>query len=1271
MLARLLTIASVVALSGALPLTVQAAGAPSDAHPGQIAARAHAATAATAHSTASQPIYLNRSYSFADRAADLVSRMTLAEKASQMDSSAAPAIPRLGVQAYGWWNESLHGVSRLQLTPSGNATVLDNTTSYPIDLSLGSSWDTSLMYQEASAISDEAREVVPENSLNLDFYSPTVNLSRDPRWGRNDETFSEDPLLTAAIASQYVNGMQGQDQQGHRLPQGGGYLKTITTIKHFAANNTEDTRLTGSANMDERTLREYYTAQFKQIIQQSHPGSIMSAYNEVNGTPSAADVHLIDTLARQTFGFTGYFTSDCDAIYEIVAGHHWQPPGYSRPVNNTERNAFANAAGEDLECNAGYADNFNYGNSVPTAVGQRIKTSTDTYNVNDVDTSLERLFTARMELGEFDDVANEPWVKAARAQLAPGTWTNSDANGAVTETPARLALAREVADRSLVLLKNSDETRQDGTVGKVLPIHVPSSGPFKVAVMGYFANPVSNFLGDYSSNQGVPGTANEVSPYQGIKSAIQAINPNAQVDFYNGFTGGGTTAASLTNIDPAAVNAAANYNDVIVYAGTDDTTGTEGQDRTSLALPGAQAQLIQEVAAKNPNTVGVMETLGEVDVSGFQNSVPAMIWSSYNGERKGDALADVLLGNYDPSAHLPFTWYQSASELPPINDYNIRPAATTPGRTYMYFNGPVSYPFGFGLSYTTFKDSNVQVDHQQLNANDTFHVSVDVTNTGTTAGEDLVQLYASTPDALQRPIKRLEGFQQVELAPGQTKTVTLTVKVPNLAFFSDALNRYEVDDGRYGIQIGSSADDVLLQRFVTVSGSLTPVPSVLTAQPTMLGEAARGIQQRVMFPEQAVVVPHVTVSMSDESLYGYISAGQSKPFPAGMHFTYTSDHPGVVNVGPGGTIRTLSNGVATITATATYQGVSSSTQFVIRVLSELDRLAVNGQNLPGFHPDTYSYDVVVPDHAGVPRISASTPDPSASVAITQATSVPGTASVTETGPDGIPFTYNVYFARRARSDDFNGTTVGPQWSWVRQDPLTEHVGSGSLQITPEQGDLTGTTNTAHNILVQPALGDWTIESKLTFSTPPHADTQQAGIIAYQDDDNYLKLGWEYSSGVAQLVETTEDSLSGTPATQVLTTIPTAGILSNTVWLRMVKVGPRYTSYYSTDGVHFVPIYNVGASLSNVKVGLFAFAGADTVNDLSVAFDYFHVQNGGASAEPVHGARRKVTQAKGGRPRSQDTRPVLGRQSRIQRPARQTGHSKTTATLRRAASSRRP
>ena len=287
-------------------------------------------------SAAATPIYLDKSYSFAERAADLVSRMTLAEKASQAVSSQAPAIPRLGIAAYGWWNEALHGVSRLQYNPTGNATTLANTTSYPISLSLGSSWDPTLMYQGGSLISDEAREVVPNNSLNLDFYSPTINLEHDPRWGRNDETYSEDPLLTADIAAQFVNGMEGKSQTGQLLGQGAGYYKTLTTIKHYAANNSEVNRRTGSSDMDDRTLREYYTDQFRRIVQQAHPGSIMSSYNSVNGVPAAADVYLMDTLARQTFGFQGYTTSDCDAIFEIVAGHHWQPPGYTRPVNNTD-----------------------------------------------------------------------------------------------------------------------------------------------------------------------------------------------------------------------------------------------------------------------------------------------------------------------------------------------------------------------------------------------------------------------------------------------------------------------------------------------------------------------------------------------------------------------------------------------------------------------------------------------------------------------------------------------------------------------------------------------------------------------------------------------------------------------------------------------------------------------------------------------------------------------------------------------------------------------
>jgi beta-glucosidase len=1181
-------------------------------------------------SSAATPIYKNRSYSFAERAADLVSRMTLAQKASQMNSSFAPAIPSLGVPQWGWWNEALHGVSREQLLNNANATTLTNTTSYPDDQSLGSTWDPNLIYNVASSISDEAREVVTNNTENLDFYSPTMNLERDPRWGRTDETYGEDPFLVSQEVSQFVDGLQGETQEGQLLPGSDGYLKTVSTIKHFTGNNSEVNRLTGSSDMDDRTLLEYDTKAFRDVVAQSHPGSVMSAYNEVNGTPAPADEYLNDTLLRQTFGFNGYMTSDCDAIYEIANGHHWQPPGWSRPVNNTERNALAMATGEDLNCQEGYHDGFNYANSLPTAASQGIPTASDTFNANDIDTSLTRLFTARMQTGEFDPSQDVPWVTKARASVPQGSWQSSNANNAVTETAARLALARTAADEATVLLKNSTGNA-NGTTGKLLPLKVPTGGAYKVAVVGSLAHPApaNLYLGDYASIQGPAGQANDVDAYTGIKNAVQAINPAASVDFIRGFTGtSDTTPTCCSTIDPAALTAIKDggYDAVLVVVGTDGSLasptcvgcGTESSDRTAITLPGAQSSLINEVAAVNPNTIVYMQTLGPMDVTSFEPNVSAIVWSSYNAQRQGDALADVLLGKYDPSGRLSATWFKSLGQIPePITDYSIRPNGTNPGRTYMYYNGTdgaVQYPFGYGLSYTTFSFSNLHIDRTRLNANDTLHVSADVTNSGDVAGQEVAQLYVGEPDApasLQRPIKRLEGFQLVSLNPGQTTRVTFTIKVPELAFFDQNASRWSVDDGRYSIQIGSSSadSDIQLQGDVNVSGSLTPQLNVLSAKPVMRGDPARGIQQRVMFPEHATVLPQLTASMSDDTLYGYIKAGSSKRVPTGMGFSFRSDHPNVVTVAPDGTITTGVNGVATITATATYRGVSKTTSFVVRVLSELSGIKVDGVPLLGFHPDTLGYDVIAPESGSAPRLSATTSDRSATVAITQPTAIPGTGKIAITGPDDVTSTYTVYFAHRARSDQFNGTDVGPQWTWIRQDPANEQVSNGSLTITPETGDLTGTTNTAKNILVQPALGNWTIQTELTLSSPPHTATQQAGIVAYQDDDNFLKLDWEFSLGAARLSETTEDSLSGAPVNQVLTTIPTAGLVNgDTIWLRMVKDGPRYTTYYSTDGVNFVQIYNVGASLTNVKVGLLAFNGAGTSTDLTAAFDYFHVSN---------------------------------------------------------------
>ncbi|WP_437995746.1 glycoside hydrolase family 3 C-terminal domain-containing protein [Sorangium sp. So ce185] len=928
-------ISALSALRGALALTAIAACSSDHAPPDAAEPAAPLAPAALdpTERAADTPIYLNRRYSPEERAADLVSRMTLAEKASQMVSSQAAAIPSLGIPAYGWWNEAAHGVAREQVNHGGNPPNTVNTTSYPVDLSLGSTWNPELMYREARMISDEAREIFRDNKLDLNVYAPTINLARDPRWGRNDEAFSEDPVLTAAIAAQFVNGMEGKDQRGRPLPEGRGYLKVNTTLKHYTANNSEFNRRRGSSDMDERTLREYYTAQFRDVIRAADPASIMSAYNRVNGVPVAASIQLKEVLARSTFGFRGFFTSDCDAIREIQAGHRWQPPGYPHPLDAVERHAFAAVAGEDLNCNWGYHDRFSYANTLPDAVARAIPTPTGIFNENDVDPLVTRLFAARMRLGEFDDDARVPWVTQARARVAPGTWLNSDDNGAITETPERLAMAREVGAEAIVLLKNSETRRKDGSTGKLLPLRVPRRGAFRLAVIGTYANPAEVFLGGYSSDQGPAGNAKTVNGYSGIKAAVQAINPDAAVDFYPG-----VTPETLAEVDAASVAAAADYDVVVVYVGTDGRHSREDVDRTTLDLPGAQAELIRQVTAQNPSTIVYMETVGQMDVGSFEPGVAALLWSSYNGQRKGEALADVLLGAAGPSGRLPFTWYTNLSDLPPIDDYAVRPTASSLGRTYMYFQGPVTYPFGHGLSYTSFRYTRLRADRQRVDANGALRVSVNVSNAGRVAGAEVVQLYVSTPDApasLERPRKRLRAFQKISLRPGETRRVSFELPVADLAFFDQEQGRYTVDAGTYALQIARSAadEDIEEQTFVTVTGALRPTAAVATAKPQIVGDHDLGIQQRVFFPVGAEIDPQLTVSLTDETLYGYITKGESRPLPAGTRVSFRSNRPRVVSVDRRGTIRTEAPGVATVTASVEYRGATATVDFVIYVRS--------------------------------------------------------------------------------------------------------------------------------------------------------------------------------------------------------------------------------------------------------------------------------------------------------------------------------------------------
>jgi beta-glucosidase len=1245
LISTVLVIAMVVSVfATALPQTVPAAVA-LEATAGQQASSI-VPTSALAPAVGT-PIWQDTSYSFEERAADLVSRLTPAQRAAQMVSSQANAGVPITVNgqlipAYGWWNEALHGISREQLNTSGNATTLMNTTSYPINQAIASSWDPELVYREAAMISDEAREVVRNNKLDLDVWSPTINLARDPRWGRNDESYGEDPLLTAALASQFVNGMEGKDMNGSLLSAGNGFYKTLTTLKHYAANNSEVNRLNGVSTFDERASREYYTAHFREIIQQSSPGSLMSSYNRISvapdaaySTPAAVSVYLMDRLARQTFGFNGYVTSDCDALGIAPARHLWIPPSplwsapvFTHTVTLGEIFSFGMSAGEDLECNAGYTASGNYRTYGPSSVGMHITTPSGLATVNDIDTSLTRLFTARMKLGEFDPEANVPWITQARARVPQGTWVNNNTNNAVTETPERLAMAREAGDKSIVLLKNGVTTRKDGSTGKLLPMQVPVTGTFKVLIIGVLGNVPNFYLGGYSSNQGSNGLANNVTPYSGTLEAIQAINPGATVDFRRGFTGSGTAASGLTmaTISITDVNSAENYDYVLVYVGTDSSTADEAGDRPDIALPGSggQAALISQVAAKNPNTIVFMETIGPVDVTPFEPTTSAILWSSYLAQRKGESIADVLLGTYNPSGHTSSIWYSgtlTTTVIPAITDYTLRPAPGIPGRTYMYYTGTLSYPFGYGLSFTDFSFDNLQISNDSLDANSSFQVSADITNTGTVTGAEVVQLYITTPDAaaeLERPIKRLEGFQKVTLNPGETKTMTFTVEVPDLAFYDQVLAKWVVDNGRYGVQISqSSADaDIVLQDEIQVTGSLNHVPNLITVKPTAEGDAAMGIPTRVIFPEGMVVVPNVTVAMNDDTLYGFIEPGSSQPFPAGMTFDYVSNRPGVVSVDGGGVIRTVAAGVATITATVTYGSVSQFTTFVVRVLPALSGITVNGTPISPFNPSVNNYDLIMPNSAiTVPVVAATAVNPASVLTITQATAMPGLATIVVAGDEGIPVTYTVPLAFGARSDDFSSTTQGTQWSWIRPSITNTSLITtpGFLTINTQTGDLNTSTNTAKNILLQSVSGDWTIESKLVFSRRPAANTEQGGIIAYQDDNNYLKVGWEYNSTSSNRFNVTlEDSLSSGILAQTLTTLPANSIVpttTNTVWFRMSKTDAIYRIYYSVDGITFAPLWTTGATLNPVKVGVFAYNRTGTSTTLNVAFDYFNVTNG--------------------------------------------------------------
>jgi len=882
------------------------------------------------------PIYLDTTYSFRERAADLVSRMTLSEEVLQLHTNFAPAIPRLGVSQYFYWSEGQHGINAM----FGSINIGDvkkektawnpHATSFPVNFASAMSWDPKLIYKETEAISDEARGFIDkslfnvgQNNLgdsvgnygNLIYWAPTINMDRDPRWGRNDEAFGEDTYLASHMAAAFVNGFQGQTIDGQSMT---GYLKVATTAKHYAMNNVENNRYGISSDAPDEAIRDYYTATFRYLIEKAHVAGLMTAYNAINGTPAVANTYIVNELAQRTFGFDGYITSDCGAVgttyKNFPYGHDWAAPGWRTNrqgdkavwVNEERGNtvsgvagglAYALRAGTDLNCTGDE-------NTLPN-IEEAIKAGVLSKGVIDID--LTNVFTIRMRTGEFDPPAKVPYTKISKN---------------VIQSSAHQQLAEEVAENSLVLLKN------DTVPGRhkcLLPMD--ASRLNKIIIVGNLANEVT--LGGYSGDPSL-----KVSAVQGITSAMKAVNPGCEVIFDE--TGSSTTSenpAILSDKTKADIKSA---DLVIVFVGTDGGVCHEDQDRAGIEMPGNYDSLMAQVAAlNNPNMVMVIQSIGPVAINFTQQWFPAIVFSSFNGESQGTALANVLLGKKDPAGHLNFTWYKNNTQLPDKSNYYLTPNKTKGlGRTYMYFRGIPTYPFGYGLSYTQIKFSNVHVSKTEITPNDGITVSFDVTNTGSVAGEAVAQLYVAFPTIKgeEMPVKKLAGFEKSEsLQPGQTQHVSLKVDADNLSFWNEKELKAMVYNGVYEFQVGYNSRDIVTSALVNIQGTLTPKVVRVTLQPEALiyhvGETIN------LHDKNKWIKSDINPELEDlhapaDNIMEAVNNDDSFADLAGMHADYQSNNRSVANVNAAGIVKTIGVGVATITATV--NGISGSMVIVVK-----------------------------------------------------------------------------------------------------------------------------------------------------------------------------------------------------------------------------------------------------------------------------------------------------------------------------------------------------
>jgi beta-glucosidase len=670
--------------------------------------------------------------------------MTLEEKASQLVNQAR-AIPRLQVPAYDWWSEALHGVAR-----AGKATV------FPEPIGLAATFDDPLIHEMAIVIGTEARakhnQAVRAGRRDimegLDFWSPNINIFRDPRWGRGQETYGEDPFLTGRMGVAFVTGLQGDDPK---------YFRVISTPKHFAVHSgPEPSRHNIDVQVSKHDMEDTYLPAFRATVTEGKAESVMCAYNRVNGQPACANTFLLKDQLRGAWKFNGYVVSDCDAIVDIYQGHHFTK-------SQAEAAAAAIKTGMDSECADFFTitkDDHDYKPFVD-AVKQGLLTEAD------LDTSLRRLFTARMRLGMFDPPDKVPYAQTPDSEI---------------DSAPHRKLALRTAQESMVLLKN------DG----VLPL---ASGVKKILVVGPLADQTEVLHGNYS------GTASHaVTALEGIRKQFAGVKVSyvAGTNFLREKPG---------NSDPLleATSAARDADVVVAVVGITsklegeemkvDMPGFKGGDRTSLNLPEEEDVLLGALKGTGKPLVVVLMNGSALAVNWANDHANAILDAWYSGEEGGTAIAQTLAGVNNPAGRLPVTFYKGVEQLPDFEDYAMK------NRTYRYFEGEPLYPFGYGLSYSKFEYSNLKLPAGELHAGDPLLLEVDVKNTSDKAGDEVVEVYVNFPKLPGTPLRALRGFTRVHVEAGKSRHVELTLQPRDLSYVNESGDRM-VGEGDYVITVG-------------------------------------------------------------------------------------------------------------------------------------------------------------------------------------------------------------------------------------------------------------------------------------------------------------------------------------------------------------------------------------------------------------------------------------------------------------------------------------